>query len=107
MPRTPDLVRDSKLETSFDKNQTITIHNYVETDPNRRRIIRQEYWKLERHLGHGSYGQVQLEKCAAGNSYGGLRAVKKVMKRLGRNNIDYDRELEAVAKFSHPKVSQD
>jgi hypothetical protein len=103
MPRVPDLVRDSKLETSFDQNQTITIHNYVETDPNRRRIFRQEYWKLERHLGQGSYGQVQLEKCLSVR----LRAVKKVMKRPGPNSVDYSRELEAVAKFSHPKVSQD
>jgi hypothetical protein len=42
------------------------------------------------------------------NNPGSLRAVKKVRKRLNFSSaIDYNRELEAVAKFSHIKVSWD
>jgi hypothetical protein len=104
MLRIPDLVRDSKLETTFDDNQSVTIHKHHDTDSERRRILRKEYWRLERPLGHGSYGQVRLERCLAGSSVGSLRAVKKVLKHAGPNSVDYNRELEAVAKFSHARV---
>lgn len=106
MPPISDLVRDSKLEARLLRDYTI--HSYTETGHSRRRISRQECWRTESHLGQGSYGRVWLEKCIEGNSLGTLRAVKMVLKRRNSSNtIDYNRELDAVAKFSHPKVSGD
>ena len=106
MPAIPDLVRDSKLETYYEKNNNHTVHRYLETSSNRRRISREEYWKRERDLGHGSFGRVWLEKCATGRSEGQLRAVKMVRKIPNSSSIvDFHRELEAVAKFSNARVS--
>lgn len=103
-PPLPDLVRDSKLVTRHDSGHVV--HSYTETSHNRRRIIRQEAWKWERDLGHGSFGQVWLEQCVSGNSTGQMRAVKMVRKQANSANaIDFNRELEAVAKFSHARVS--
>jgi serine/threonine protein kinase len=98
MPPPSDLVRDSKLETRIFDDQTV--HSYI-----RQRIYQEEYWKRERLLGRGSYGQVWLEKCTSSNKTGKLRAVKEIRKEPNSNAIEYDRELEAVAKFSHDKVS--
>ena len=103
MPLSPDLVRDSKLETRFVGGQTA--HSYIGTDHSGRRIYRNEYWKRERLLGQGSYGQVWLENGTSGGNAGQLRAVKMVQKQPGLDYINYDRELEAVAKFSHTRVS--
>jgi hypothetical protein len=104
MPPVSDLVRDSKLQANVSRN--CTIHIYVEAGRNRRRISRQDVWQHEKYLGQGSYGQVWLEECIAGKSIGELRAVKMIRKRPNASTIrDYNRELEAVAKFSNPKVS--
>jgi hypothetical protein len=105
MPPVSDLVRDSKLQADVSRGSTI--HSFVEAGQNRRRISRQEVWQHEKHLGQGSYGQVWLEKCTAGKSIGELRAVKMIRKKPNASTIrDYNRELEAVAKFSNPKVSK-
>ncbi|KAF2103106.1 kinase-like protein [Rhizodiscina lignyota] len=104
MPPIPDLVRDSKLDTHF--NDHHTVHSYTEAGTNRRRISREERWKREKDLGQGSYGRVWLEKCVEGNSTGHVRAVKMVHKRqTSPKAIDFYRELEAVAKFAHPKYN--
>ena len=103
MPPPSDLVRDSKLETRILNDHTV--HSCIVTNHNRRRIYREEYWKRERLLGQGSYGQVWLEKCTSSDNTGQLRAVKVVRKQTNLDAIDYGRELEVVAKFSHAKVS--
>ena len=103
MPRIPDLVRDSELETQFHLEHTV--HVYSETDLHRRRIRREEHWKFERHLGQGSYGNVWLERCTAGQRDVTLRAVKMIRKQQHTSKTtNYNRELEAIAKFSHSKV---
>lgn len=103
MPPLPDLVRDSKLETIF--HETTTEHKYIEAGGSRRRVHRYEHWKREKQLGHGAYGQVWLERCTESANQGSVRAVKVVRKRERSSHaVDYNRKLEAVAKFSHPKV---
>ena len=105
MPPVSDLVLDSKLVTRLERGHVV--HTYTETSHNRRRIYHQESWKREQELGHGSYGQVWLEKCVSGNSAGRIRAVKMVRKRANSSKpMDFNRELEAVAKFSHTRVSR-
>jgi hypothetical protein len=104
MPPIPDLVRVSKLDTQFCSSPEYTQHvQYVSGSTlERRRVCKEERWKKERGLGRGSFGIVWLELCIQGDSEGKVRAVKKVQK-LDSNN--YYRELEAIALFSHDKVS--
>jgi hypothetical protein len=105
MLRIPDLVRDSRLDTQF--HSEYTQHVYYETGltPRQRKTRRDEYWKWERHIGQGSYGSVQLERCVSGQREIEFRAVKKIPKlQQPSKPIDYNRELEAIAKFSHWRV---
>jgi hypothetical protein len=104
MPPIPDLVRISKLDTRFCSSPEYTQHfQYVSGSTlERRRVRKEERWKKERGLSRGSFGVVWLERCIQGDSEGKVRAVKKVQK-LECNN--YYRELEAIALFSHSKVS--
>ena len=105
VPPISDLVVDSKLETHFHQNGTI--HTYLDVTRGRQRVSRQEHWRWKRDLGQGGYGRVWLETCTEGKTRGSSRAVKMVRKQLGSScAIDYNRELEAIAKFSHHKVTR-
>ncbi|CAH0053811.1 unnamed protein product, partial [Clonostachys solani] len=105
-----DLVRDSKLDTSFTAEDVVCHTSYTFHPRNRHnRIIVEEKWKVERYLGRGGFGQVDLQKCVQGQKEGELRAVKKIIKNPyddETKRINYDRELEAIAKFSHEKASE-
>lgn len=103
-PPIPDLVRVSKLDTQFHSDPEYTEHiQYVSgTTLRQRRVRKEERWKRETQLGSGAFGIVWLERCIQGDSTGSLRAVKKVQKL---ESSDYHRELEAIALFSHSKVS--
>ena len=105
MSRLPDLVVDSKLRTQF--RDSIIIHSFLEVDELGGRFFREEHWKQERFLGRGGYGQVRLERCVAqGTKQGSLRAVKVIHKPLhSSDSFDVNRELEAISKFSHERVS--
>ncbi|KAI9662222.1 MAG: hypothetical protein M1821_008388 [Bathelium mastoideum] len=102
MPRIPDLVSDSKLETFLRPDGKF--HTYSEVTHGRQRISWQERWNREKVLGEGGFGRVWLEACTQGKSQGSLRAVKTMPKKRNASYaIDYNRELEAIAKFSHRK----
>jgi hypothetical protein len=109
MPQLPDLVVDTKLRTDF--HGSAIIHSFLEIDHGKR-ISRKEYWKLEQPvgqdgvLGRGSFGQVRLQRCIAGSTkQGTLRAVKEIRKQSdSTGSLDYNRELEAIAKFSADRV---
>jgi hypothetical protein len=106
MLRIPDLVRDSRLETRFHPERTEHIYYESGLTARQRTVRREEYWKAERCIGRGSYGTVWLEQCVEGEREVKLRAVKQIPKaQKASKPIDYNRELEAIAKFSHPKVS--
>jgi hypothetical protein len=111
MARLPDLIQDSKLETHFlsgPGNVIETVHTYYEPDPtSRRRLVsRSEHWQRQRMIGSGGFGNVWLEKCTKGGNHDiEDRAVKQMgITRQHSARIDYNRELEAIAKFSHRKV---
>jgi hypothetical protein len=108
MPRLPDLVQDSKLETRFHSDGR-TEHIFTETGltAHQRTIHREEVWVRKRDIAVGGYGFVWQEECVAGGANAAsLRAVKRIPKGMRASRpIDYNRELEAIAKFSHPKVS--
>ena len=100
----PDLVHVSKLDTQFHSDPEYTQHvKYVSSSTTKqRRTRKEEKWKRERGLGQGGFGIVWLEQCIQGDSKGKVRAVKKIPKLKSDN---YTRELEAIALFSHTKVS--
>jgi hypothetical protein len=102
-PPIPDLVQISKLDTQFHLNPEYTQHvHYVsEATLRKRKVPKEERWKREKKLGYGSFGTVWLDRCIKGDTEGKLRAVKQVQK-FGSSN--YNRELEAIALFSHNKV---
>lgn len=110
MSQLPDLVRDSKLDTDFKDGSFI--HKRFETIPGSRTrpVLTREYWqrRSRRPIGGGSFGTVWLETCVKGPRHSELRAVKEIQK-LGndksRRPIDYNRELDAISKFSQHKVS--
>jgi len=99
-----NLVKDSKLRTNLDSE--LTTHTFLESTSvagrRGRRREREEIWKKKRHLGIGIFGTVWLEECISEDK---LRAVKEVSKSApGSRSMDYNRELEAIARFSQQKV---
>lgn len=106
MTRIPDIVRDFELQTRFLPDCSDTIHTYHESDlaSGRRLVVREEHWRRQREIGSGTYGNVWLERCIKGGRSGvKVRAVKQLP--TAYSDIDYHRELEAITRFSHPKVS--
>jgi hypothetical protein len=106
MSRLPDLVLDSRLRTQ--SRGSTTVHSYLEIDESGGRFSREEHWRLERSLGRGGFVQVRLERCVTkGSGHNSLRAVKMINKRLDPTaSVDFNRELEAISKFSHERVSK-
>lgn len=114
-PPALDLVRDSKLTTTFlPDGATQHVRYAAATAPGsagagrpQRPQKTTEMWRRRRHLGSGTFGTVWLEECEAGASRGQLRAVKEIRKMEGSEAlaaVDYERELEAVVKFSQDSV---
>ncbi|KAK1236934.1 hypothetical protein MKX08_007882 [Trichoderma sp. CBMAI-0020] len=107
MTRLPDLVHDTRLNTSFKNN--ITIHHYDESDDenNARSTLRSEHWEQTNHLGRGSYGDVWLQQCVSGKRGYERRAVKIISRlRLKDKKNSYMAELEAISKFSQKCYSK-
>ncbi|VUC37146.1 unnamed protein product [Clonostachys rosea] len=99
----PDLVRDSRIETSV--SGSTTKHTFYEPGrtPEERQRCRIECWDREIVLGSGAYGTVYRERRQEDSgAVQKLRAVKEIRKVVGEQ-LDYTRELEAVIKFSHPR----
>lgn len=98
----PELVRDTQLDATV--GTSTTIHTSVEIPH-----PRHEEWRRERFLSSGGSGHVWLEKCISGLQPDSpdLRAVKKIALSSDSGILDCIRELEALAKFSQPKVIAD
>src|SRR6266480_4165947 len=105
MPPISDLVRDSKLETTFYEKYTQHVYRVSGANPRQRKMRKEEHWERRRNLGTGTFGTIWLEKLITDNGEEKYKAVKEIRKSMQRSGaIDYSRELEAVAKFSHQKV---
>jgi hypothetical protein len=103
MPLVSDLVKDSKLDTQFKGGLTVHVSYVSGASSRQRKIRKEETWRRLKQLGSGAYGTVWLENESTEQK---VRAVKTIRKQAdGSTPIDYSRELEAIAKFSHVKVS--
>ncbi|KAF2278167.1 kinase-like protein [Westerdykella ornata] len=105
MPPVSDPVRDSRLRTTSEGGG-ITRH-IIETSgrgSGQRKIRIEQKWQRTKTLGQGGFGLVWKETLIEGKGDITERAVKMVRKRMqGSQSVDYSRELEAMAKFSHPR----
>jgi hypothetical protein len=103
-----EMVRDARLETSYldgcVQHARYTADSHTGRTPQRpSRTL--ETWERQKELGRGTFGTVSLELCTSGDRKGMLRAVKEILKDTrSAAPIDYERELEAMIKFSHEKV---
>ncbi|KAH7077061.1 kinase-like domain-containing protein [Paraphoma chrysanthemicola] len=99
-----DLVRDSKLDATFHGEITRHVIEIAGHNARQRKIKQHQLWQRTESLGEGAYGTVWLEKLVEGKCTVSERAVKVIKKQVHKN-VDYSRELEAIAKFSHPKYN--
>lgn len=102
----PDLVRDSKLEVQVYRRHVIQVDYVSNPELGHRRVRVEQTWQTARRLGSGAFGVVWLEECTSGPEHGKVRAVKEIWKDKSTSTsaIEYSRELEAIAKFSQPRV---
>jgi hypothetical protein len=101
-----DLVRDSKLKTTLNGDITCHIIETAGRNARQRKIQKEQLWKIAENLGQGTFSSVWLERLVGGESVVNERAVKVIKKQVQKPGaIDYSRELETIAKFSHPRVN--
>lgn len=106
MDKFSDPVRDSRLETWFDRGCFVHERLQTEFGSSKRPVQRKEYWQRQKLIGTGAFGSVWLEKCVHGQAKAQFRAVKQI-RVSGLHDPrpkGFRRELEAFAKFSHEKV---
>ncbi|KAI0440564.1 kinase-like domain-containing protein [Xylaria telfairii] len=65
-----------------------------------------ECWKLVKHLGSGTFGDVSQERCVSASSQNTVRAVKRINKRQAHFSQSSRRELEALITFSDTSQPQ-
>ncbi|PQE11307.1 camk kinase protein [Rutstroemia sp. NJR-2017a BVV2] len=107
MPKSDDFrdLNDWKLETSLEDDPPCFVHTSYGADRasgiNKRAIV--ERWiPNPEPLGKGASGIVRLHRQSGSDKK--MRAVKQVSKfEMERDNIDYKKELLALAKFSGKK----
>lgn len=100
-----ELVEYTRLETQFRNGITTHIYHEAGRIGSQRRVRREEQWVAQKMLGQGAHGLVWQEKCVLGQEVK-VRAVKRIGKSKAWQSADHVRELEIVAKFSHPMVSK-
>ncbi len=83
-------------------DHTVQIVRVSDPKTGRRPTRVEQKWEVTKELGWGSFGVVNLQTCTSGPASGQLRAVKQIRK----GPANYDRELEAIAKFSQEKVTR-
>ncbi|KAL8855550.1 MAG: hypothetical protein Q9178_007819, partial [Gyalolechia marmorata] len=101
MPPVSDWVTVTELNAHLSPDSQLTKHIYYTSRPGQRKVRLEEHWARQRELGRGGFGAVYLEQCVKGDKQGRIRAVKEIQKSTGGN---YNRELEAIALFSQPKI---
>jgi hypothetical protein len=100
-----DLVHDSRLETEIFTNYIKHVFYVSGWSARERHVRKEERWVRDQFLGQGAYGVVYRERCDQDENNIKLRAVKQIRKfAVPGKELDYTRELEAIIKFSNPRV---
>ncbi|OAP57702.1 hypothetical protein AYL99_08440 [Fonsecaea erecta] len=98
-----DLVDHFKLDAQIHADHTVHVERVSDPARGVRTVEVQKRWDRLRHIGHGAFGEVWLETCTEHDQHNQqqVRAVKRIQKRRMESvNIDYRRELLALAKVS-------
>lgn len=91
------------LDATVYRDRVEEVYYISDTARNVRRKRQTRVWKVEQLLGHGSYGQVRLER---NHEDGQVRAVKRITTTSATlSNSECEKELNALLEFSKPKVS--
>ena len=102
MPVQSDLLDFFRLPAECWESHVIHGSNSKDRKRSVERIKKEDRWDNVKRIGHGSYGEVWLQR----TKFGAERAVKKLAKfRMEESGIDYKRELYALAKFNNLRVS--
>ena len=103
---TEDLLDHYKLEAEVFPEHTLhVVYKINRARGERERIEKQ--WKRMESIGEGTFGQVWRELHCQEDGYREVRAVKAIAKqRIRAYNVDFKKELLALAKFSKPEVPE-
>nr|CEG02322.1 unnamed protein product [Fusarium pseudograminearum CS3220] len=99
-----DIVRDFRLVTNFNGNLVIHLYNDPDAPPSAPQ--RQEHWREQEEIGRGGQATVHLQTCVRGSRHFTKRVVKKIRLENFDSRRFYERELEAIIKFSHDRYSR-
>ena len=100
-----DLIEHFKLDAQV--KAEYTLHTEYVSDHQRgiRKVIVEKRWFKMKHIGQGAFGEVWLEVRREGEKVTEERATKIIQKRpMAKVEIDYRRELLALAKLSKDEV---
>lgn len=103
----PELVRDSRLDATFQLRGTqhLTIHIQ---GASRRAKQTKEVWEHKKTLGRGGFGSVELQakesKRAGPTEFRAVKSIRVPEDEVEKNHDFYVRELEAIVKFSQARV---
>ncbi|KAK3678205.1 hypothetical protein LTR78_002301 [Recurvomyces mirabilis] len=103
-----EIVQLAKLDAEGSSDGLTTRHKYRTTARwGYGSVEKEAVWKRVSAVGSGGFGTVYKEEAVSGEMVGALRAVKSIYKPLLRRagTINYERELEAVARFSQQKAN--
>jgi hypothetical protein len=101
---TEDLLDHFKLDAEVSPEHTLHVTYKINRARGEREKIEKQ-WKRTECVGEGAFGQVWRELHCRQDGHQEVRAVKVIEKRRMRQyNVDYKKELLALAKFSKPEV---
>jgi hypothetical protein len=99
-----DLLDHFKLEAEVNSEHTLHVTYKINRARGEREKIEKQ-WKRTDRIGEGTFGQVWRELHSRQDGHEEVRAVKVVEKqRMRAYNVDFKKELLALAKFSKPEV---
>lgn len=104
MPRLPDLVRDTQLNTEITGDLTLHSSHASNYDRYKRPSVQLVQWRRGKKIGDGGQGRVYLER-RVGGAKGDQPEVRAVKRIADATHRQYLHELEAIAKFSQRRVS--
>ena len=94
-----------RLDATFYPNCVVEVHRISDTARGLRKVAVTKIWRTERVLGHGTFGEVQLQ--VQDKDPESKRAVKVIPTRWRMDYVECERELTALIEFTKPKVGAD